>query len=541
MYDEIADAAYIGEPQGSTTYTSGGAVVDLSNYVQTSNIKTINNQSILGSGNLTITGETGTDGVGISSVVQTTESTESGGTNVITVTKSDGTSSTFNVRNGDAVGSATIVQTKGNSTTAVMSQDAVTRELAELDRRAPESFGPGTWTEYTNGSYSGMIPGAMGKLSVMVDFLNGMNQETQEKEFRITDASGSNYFALNFKKNALNLMSSVNGTSYQTNRMLYSQAIQIIVAFDLTTGAFSIYGNGLLLDSGTYTAAQIPDYTVLTKCKITDAQAEGRKYWAVFNNTLSATEVQEIFALYPQTPLPSKLEADSFDNLVNVELSTARTDGTNVIYSDRTATSIKITTNGASAARSYVIKDDWIDVADAKTHINEYKMHLKVNSGAVTVKGLGSNQNESSLYVYDSDSNLLGDRDGAGVLSAGEYDLYYYGLVSSAWNNLHTRYLLYFSTSESSEFILSNVTRQRIGAVLMFGPQNYRGNYWLMPGGSKIPLGSDLVVNYDVYKPNITTAQNPQFNGQLKMDSGKIYMGYLTQLVPGVWKQINNS
>ena len=39
-------------------------------------------------------------GIGIQSVTQTTTSTEDGGTNVITVTKTDGTSSTFTVRNG---------------------------------------------------------------------------------------------------------------------------------------------------------------------------------------------------------------------------------------------------------------------------------------------------------------------------------------------------------------------------------------------------------------------------------------------------------
>lgn len=45
-------------------------------------------------------GATGADGVGIQSVEQTTTSTEDGGTNIITVTKTDGTSSTFAVRNG---------------------------------------------------------------------------------------------------------------------------------------------------------------------------------------------------------------------------------------------------------------------------------------------------------------------------------------------------------------------------------------------------------------------------------------------------------
>ena len=45
-------------------------------------------------------GQPGADGVGIQSVEQTTTSSEAGGTNVVTVTKTDGTTSTFEVRNG---------------------------------------------------------------------------------------------------------------------------------------------------------------------------------------------------------------------------------------------------------------------------------------------------------------------------------------------------------------------------------------------------------------------------------------------------------
>lgn len=45
-------------------------------------------------------GKDGKDGVGIQAVVQTTTSTEDGGTNIVTVTKTDGTTSTFTVRNG---------------------------------------------------------------------------------------------------------------------------------------------------------------------------------------------------------------------------------------------------------------------------------------------------------------------------------------------------------------------------------------------------------------------------------------------------------
>lgn len=45
-------------------------------------------------------GADGADGVGIQSVVQTTTSAEDGGTNIVTVTKTDGTTSTFQVKNG---------------------------------------------------------------------------------------------------------------------------------------------------------------------------------------------------------------------------------------------------------------------------------------------------------------------------------------------------------------------------------------------------------------------------------------------------------
>ena len=45
-------------------------------------------------------GEDGSDGIGIQSVEQTATSAEDGGPNIITVTKTDGTSSTFTVRNG---------------------------------------------------------------------------------------------------------------------------------------------------------------------------------------------------------------------------------------------------------------------------------------------------------------------------------------------------------------------------------------------------------------------------------------------------------
>ena len=57
-------------------------------------------EEIANLGGGTGTGAPAQNGVGIQSVEQTITSTEDGGTNVVTVTKTDGTSSTFQVRNG---------------------------------------------------------------------------------------------------------------------------------------------------------------------------------------------------------------------------------------------------------------------------------------------------------------------------------------------------------------------------------------------------------------------------------------------------------
>lgn len=61
-------------------------------------INELANQS--GSSGGTGTGSNGKDGVGILEVKQTTTSTEDGGTNIVTVTKTNGEKSTFQVRNG---------------------------------------------------------------------------------------------------------------------------------------------------------------------------------------------------------------------------------------------------------------------------------------------------------------------------------------------------------------------------------------------------------------------------------------------------------
>lgn len=59
LYTELLDVVHQGDLIGSATYEDSGTVVDLTDYVREDNLKTINNQSLLGSGNITISGGAG--------------------------------------------------------------------------------------------------------------------------------------------------------------------------------------------------------------------------------------------------------------------------------------------------------------------------------------------------------------------------------------------------------------------------------------------------------------------------------------------------
>lgn len=122
-YDETnSDYYLLVSPQNVWTSRTWVAQEKL---VSGTNIKTINNTSLLGSGNISIEPNE------IASI-NTTESTASGGNNTVTINTTNGTSKTFNVKNGKdgadgvSLGEIALVQTTGDSEQSVMSQKAVT-------------------------------------------------------------------------------------------------------------------------------------------------------------------------------------------------------------------------------------------------------------------------------------------------------------------------------------------------------------------------------------------------------------------------------
>lgn len=82
-------------------------------------------------------GAPGKDGVGIQSVTQTTTSTEDGGTNIVTVTKTDGTTSTFEVRNGGGGGTTDHAKLKNRDAADQHPMSAITGLEGALAGKQP--------------------------------------------------------------------------------------------------------------------------------------------------------------------------------------------------------------------------------------------------------------------------------------------------------------------------------------------------------------------------------------------------------------------
>ena len=397
----------------------------------------------------------------------------------------------------------------------------------------------GTFSKYSIADFQELNPASCSEWSFLWDKRYQGNHGSLNDLFVISSNDDANSFTLRTNGNEIRFLQKKNGTETSTRIKVGDTAYQhIIFTFNLVTGAYVGYGNGVQYASGTLDTTKFPDLSTLETVTIANNDANGQKYFAVFNCILLQTEVEEILAIYPQRALPMKFEATEF-NYNNEDLSSAKASGTNVSYSDRTSNSIKVTTSAAVGDLSYVTKDNIFNVTKMITNVHICKMHINVLSGGLNVVSLGVNA--GNLEVYDNQGNYIGTGTGAGTLGSGEYDLIFRGQFDSRYNATYSNYILRFSTSAATEFVLSDLLIKEVGAPLVFSPDTFRGTFWQMPNGNQIPTHSGLGVSYDIYKPNVSTLSYPQYSGQLKMDAdGKIYMGNIFKN-SGVWKQINNS
>lgn len=104
----------------------------------------------------TIAGEPGEDGVSVTSVKQTTTSSADGGSNVITVTLSNGTTSTFTVKNGSKGSTGTKGDTGNGIKSAVLNSDyTLTLTFTDGTSYTTPSIRGATGTAGTNATITG--------------------------------------------------------------------------------------------------------------------------------------------------------------------------------------------------------------------------------------------------------------------------------------------------------------------------------------------------------------------------------------------------
>lgn len=101
VYDGTGGSGTGGTGENGATFTPS---VSEDGIISWTNDKGLENPSPINikgpKGDIGEKGNSGKDGISVSSIIQTTTSSESGGTNIITATLSDGTTSNFNIMNG---------------------------------------------------------------------------------------------------------------------------------------------------------------------------------------------------------------------------------------------------------------------------------------------------------------------------------------------------------------------------------------------------------------------------------------------------------
>ena len=531
------------------------ASTDLTNWngkqdtlVSGTNIKTVNNESLLGSGNLTITGEPGDDGIGISSVVQTTESTVPGGTNVITITKTDGTTSTVKVRNGDAVGSVTIVQSTGTATDAAMSQDGTTKALQAAQVLANKygkvTYFKGYMLDYDLADYPTLNPLDSDVIGVIFDIRRHSESEAVDKRVYIKSANENNYIAFERNGASIRILVKKNGTETPYAIGWTGSHIHNIYALNVKTGECKLWANGAPYWNTvpTLDTTKLPSLSDLTHISLGGKPFQGGTYGklgiAVLNFMPTDAIAKEIYDTYSAgSYVPATLMANSFIYTEGASILS----GTSYFVNYSAITdgwSISNKSGTTSDQNSYLYSDFITD--DDRLKYTYYSCHIKVISGSVTIVGfdLNGRLNTTAYNAQGVSQGLSKDM----TFSAGdEYDLEYLGLSSGSGT-----YLMNFKYSEAFTFEITEIKKRQCGCPIIASPENFFAGSFEQPNGVLLPMHSSCLTFTDVYKPKmIGENTDVQFNGQMRYDSsnGKLYIGYLygnENYGQGTWKQINN-
>lgn len=514
-----------------TTYRCDGTTLH-----NIDNIKTVNGQSLLGKGNVQLTGadfllEQGA-GLTINEAVN---------------------SNTAELQN--KLDKASIVQTTGTATDKVMSQKSVTEELQnKLDKAVFDSFDKHPAT-YFNGFVSNIdaarypksCPFGLKQFSVVFDrrytsdiiFLEGY------KVFELNGANAANdYLYLRINGWQIDLHARKNGGAAYNSKYLGSLSSQgtdhVIFTFNLETGEIKAYYSGELAwtdqlndwDFDTYYPSNCKTYS------LNPAVVSGKLGCALLNYCISDDDAAKLYqaGCYFDNFMPATYSC--YDKDVR-ELTSY--DKIGHLYSNSITL---VAENGAiriecikSFDNEYLTYDNFIAPRDT-VKMMRYTAHIKVISGdSFKFVGFGTNGRFWAKIYDSSDGSLYCEGAAKALLAGHEYDLLFIGVPNVAGHSL-----LNFVHGDSGVCEVSDITVTNLGAFLLCAPQNYVGSSFLQGNGEAISLNGGEAF-YDLYKPRIVSTKGyPQFNGQLCITpaDGKVYIAVRT--AKGyTWKQINNT
>lgn len=356
------------------------------------------------------TGETGLQGIGIANIQQTTTSNESGGDNVLTITKTDGTVSRFTVKNGNTVGSGiTVTQDKGTSTTDVMSQAAITN----MDYKLPSAFSSETLTAYTLSDYPSLDPRKGEGFTIVwhtditskrmygCNYIFCLDKSAAKNYTNYECYYGKRFGVLqNYDYIRIGLLSNmekvISNCGIQTT--IYQQS-HMAVSFEYETGNYKIYRNGCkLVDSSIedYDYETVKDY--LDECTTFRSMTgyQNCKGMAVFNGVLPDNRISEIYKneYLPDTIklLPANYESYDFADFEWHQIN---------FNSGKTITETHTYTYDSSTSSEYSTVLNYITTYGIDTSIESMETIYQEKA----VEGVGSDG--TSLYLgYDASNGI---------------------------------------------------------------------------------------------------------------------------------------
>lgn len=483
-----------------TTYRCDGTTLQ-----NIANIKTINGQSLLGDGNVQLTGAD--------------------------MLLEQGAELTIN----EAV----------NSNTDALQKKLDKAAFNSFDKH-PATYFNGFVSNIDAARYPKSCPFGLKQFSVVFDRRYTSDKIVMEsyKVFELNGANAANdylYLRITGWQIYLHARKS-GGTAYNSKYLgnLSSQGTDhCIFTFNLETGEIKAYYSGELAwtdqlndwDFDTYYPSNCKTYS------LNPAVVSGKLGCALLNYCISDDDAAKLYqaGCYFDNFMPATYICYDKDVRKLTSYDKIRTSTNNVTLSAENG-AIRIECN-KSFDNEYLTYDNFIASRDT-VKMMRYTAHVKVISGDnFKFVGFGVN-GRFAVKIYDSSDGSLYCKGAAKALLAGhEYDLLYIGVP-----NLAGGYLLNFSHGDSGVCEVSDITVTNLGAFLLCAPQNYVGSRFKQGNGEVISLNGGEAF-YDLYKPRIVSTKGyPQFNGQLCITpaDGKVYIAVRT--AKGyTWKQINNT